>query len=147
MREAAAGWSRHSPSSGVSVRLLCLMGSLFVLCATARAQEAPPSMLHQGARVRAEVPSFGAGWQLGSFAFARVRGQRCLGVGILGRDPTGAPQLVLLKGIRRLEVDGRTNTDAYVIGLAPPGDSDWAAVDLDSLRREDHDCPIQGKPQ
>lgn len=129
------------------MRLLLLSGCLLGACALLPAQEAPPSMVHQGARVRAEVPSFGPGWQLGSFAFARVRGQRCLGVGILGRDTTGAPQLVLLKGIRRLEVDGRTNTDAYVIGLTPPGDSDWSAVDLDSLRLEDHECPIQGKPR
>lgn len=120
---------------------------LLVLTGALGAQQAPPSRIQQGATVRAEVPSFGEGWQLGSFAFARVRGQRCLGVGILGRDTTGTPQLVLLKGVRRLEVDRRTNSDVHMIGLTPPEDSDWVAVDLDSLRADDHECPIQGKPR
>jgi hypothetical protein len=48
---------------------------------------------------------------------------------------------VLLKGVTALKVDQRTNSDVRsAVALPPPADSDWAAVDLAALRRQDAGC-------
>ncbi|HWA59249.1 MAG TPA: hypothetical protein VG692_18495 [Gemmatimonadales bacterium] len=120
---------------------------LALVAAPLAAQDAPrPLLVHPGATVRVRAPSLGPGVYLGKFATANVRGTPCYGAAVTLPGANGSPSLILLKGISRLEVDRRTNVDAIVMGLEPPADSDWQAIDLARLRAQDIACAITGKP-
>ncbi len=124
--------SSHTP------RLLALA---FAISAPLAAQEPGGTVVYPGARVLAEAPVMGGAWVPGQLAAARVRGLTCLGVALDAREPGGAPVFVLLKGITALKVDRRTNTDVRTaFALPPAADSDWTAVDLGALRRQDAAC-------
>lgn len=103
-------------------------------------------LVHPGAVVRVKAPSLGSSLFLGKFATARVRGAICLGAAVNLPGSDGSPSLILLKGISQLEVDRRTNQNAVVLNLEPPGPDDWEKIDLDALRAQDRACPVQGKP-
>jgi hypothetical protein len=113
----------------------------------AAAQDTAAVVVYQQARIRARVPSLGADWKLGTFSKAKVSGQICLGLLLDERDQTGAPMLVLLRGIARLDVDQRTNIPALAIGLPAPGEGDWVTVDMTALRNSDAACPLKGRPR
>jgi hypothetical protein len=46
----------------------------------------------------------------------------------------------MIGGLKVLEVDRRTNSNIYALGLTPPADSDWQAVDLKALAEADSGC-------
>jgi hypothetical protein len=48
--------------------------------------------------------------------------------------------LVPLALIKVLEVDRRTNSDIYAMGLDAPADSDWQVVDLAVVIKADTGC-------
>ena len=90
-------------------------------------------LLRPGAHVRIQAARLGPGWTKGVVAGARVGGKLCQGIAVEQKDATGHPLLVLFKGVQKLEVDRRTNTDVLTIGLDQPADSDWATVDVTRL--------------
>ena len=129
------------------MRLILLLALVALPTGHAAAQDTAAVVVYQQARVRARVPSLGATWKLGSFSKAKVSGQICLGLLLDERDQSGAPMLILLKGIARLDVDQRTNIPAMAIGLPAPGEGDWVAVDMAALRQSDATCPLKGQPK
>ena len=129
------------------MRLLLLLAFAALQPVPAAAQDTADVLVHQGARVRARVPSLGADWKLGMFSKAKVSGNICLGLLLDERDKTGAPMLILLRGISLLDVDQRTNIPVYVVGLPAPGEGDWVKVDMGALRKSDGACPLKGQPR
>jgi hypothetical protein len=129
------------------MRLALLLTLAVAPISRAAAQDSALIVVHQGARVRARVPSLGADLRLGIFSKAKVGGKVCLGLLLDERDPSGGPMLILLKGIAALDVDQRTNIQAMVLGLPAPGEGDWVKVDMAALRQSDADCPLKGKPR
>jgi hypothetical protein len=127
---------------------LCLLLALVALpIRHASAQDTALIVVHQGARVRALVPSLGTELKQGIFSKAKVSGQICLGLLLDQRDPSGGPMLILLRGIARMDVDRRTNIPAIVLGLPAPGEGDWQKVAMTALRQSDATCPLKGQPR
>jgi len=129
------------------MRLFLLLARVALPLRPAGAQDTALIVVHQGARVRARVPSLGTDIKLGIFSKAKVSGQICLGLLLDQRDPSGAPMLILLRGIAGLDVDRRTNIPAMVLGLPAPGPGDWLTVDMAALRNSDAACPLKGQPR
>lgn len=116
------------------------LSALLLLPVAAAAQKPAATFVYQGASVRAKVPTLGAGWFVGTFAHARSTQGDCFGVGLKVPKLSDKPILVTLGGISVLQVDRRTNMDAFNIGLEAPADSDWQAVDLKALEESDKNC-------
>lgn len=129
------------------MRLFLLLALAALPIGHASAQDTSLIVVHQGARVRARVPSLGTDLKQGIFSKAKVSGQICLGLLLDQRDPSGGPMLILLRGIAGLDVDRRTNIPALVLGLPAPGEGDWLKVDMAALRRSDATCPLKGQPR
>ena len=127
----------------MSLRLISLA---WFLSATSLHAQTPPPVVYQGATVRALVPSLSKSWQGGEFAQAKVQGGICLGVAVRLQGAGGPVSMVLLNGIKQLEVDRRTNQDARVLDISPPTPDDWQPVDLTALRAQDAACPIPSHP-
>lgn len=111
--------------------------------AAAAAQTARAAVVYQRATVRAQVPALGPGWHNGTFTHARSSQGDCLGIAIRLPQAPKDPVLVLLLGIKVLEVDRRTNMDVYNLGLDPPADSDWQVVDLKAVMKADTGCLVK----
>jgi hypothetical protein len=109
----------------------------------AAAQGTKATVVFEHASVRAKVPSLGPGWYYGSFAHARTSKGDCLGVGLKLPQAPKEPVLVLLMGLKVLEVDRRTNSDVYAMGLDAPADSDWQVVDLPAVIKADTACGMK----
>jgi hypothetical protein len=88
-------------------RMTFLAGLLSSSPLCAQTPAAPP-VVYAGATVRALVPSLGPGWRDGEFAYARVQGGSCLGIAVRLQGDGGPISLVMLNGIKQLEVDRRT---------------------------------------
>lgn len=115
--------------------------ALVLAPAALQAQAAAPALeVMKGAHVRAKVPTLGTGWFYGSFAHARSSMGDCLGVGLVLPKYPKDTMLVMIGGLKLLEVDRRTNSDIPVIGLDAPADSDWQKVDLRALAKGDTGC-------
>src|SRR5882672_5235776 len=117
---------------GTRNRFLIIL-ALSLAPAAASAQSAPAVQVFKHAHVRAKVPALGTGWFYGTFAHARSSMGDCLGVGLILPKYPKDTMLVMLGGLTLLEVDRRTNSDIYTMGLEPPADSDWQAVDLKAV--------------
>lgn len=125
----------------MSARTPLLLALAFAISAPLAAQERGGTVVYPGARVLAHAPVLGSAWLPGQLATARVRGLTCLGIALDAREQGGSPMFVLLKGIAALKVDRRTNSDVRsAIALPTAADSDWAAVDLAALKRQDEAC-------
>ena len=124
--------------------LTALLLSLPLFPAALSAQARDTTFVYKRAHVRAKVPSLGAGWLYGQFAHARSSMGDCLGVGLVLPKYPKDTMLVLIGGLKELQVDRRTNTDVYTIGLTPPADSDWQDVDLKALAKADSGCKSSG---
>jgi hypothetical protein len=129
------------------IRLSVLLPLALAVATPLAAQEHGEPLVYQGARVLGEAPVLGKGWLPGQFASAGLRGGVCLGVAFDSRDAGGAQTFVLLKGITALRVDRRTNSGILsLVDIAPAADSDWIAIDLVTLHRQDQSCNAAPTP-
>ncbi len=123
-----------------------LLLALAIMPASLHAQARDTSFVYKHAHVRAKVPALGPGWIYGQFAHARSSMGDCLGVGLVLPKYPKDTMLVMIGGLKALQVDRRTNTDVYMMGLEPPADSDWQVVNLKELAKADTGCKAGHKP-
>jgi len=129
------------PKSLLIKTVLCFVGIACVLPGSAVSQQAGDTVttLHDGARVRAMVPSFGSEWQTGLIAMTDMPEGRCIGV-LLDSEQL----VVTLQSIESIEVsslfDGRQLAGGGQ-ALYTPGadltDEAWRPVALVEIRNED----------